>query len=102
MALTATFAKLNNTEFADTVRAQASAFIETAQAKLDVAQTEGRTLLANRVMISAQHANTFSEYLAELATKIAPAPKARRAPAARKVAAKKVAAKRPAARKAKA
>jgi hypothetical protein len=99
MALTATFAKLNNTEFADTVRTQAAAFIETAQAKLDVAQTEGRTLLANRVMISAQHANTFSEYLAELATKIAPAPKAkaRRAPAA-----KKVAAKRPAARKAKA
>lgn len=99
MALTATFAKLNNTEFADTVRTQASALIETAQAKLDLAQTEGRTLLANRVMISAQHASNFSEFLAELATKIAPAPKAkpRRAAAPKAVAAKR----RPAVRKAK-
>ena len=97
MALTATFAKLNNTEFADTVRTQASALIDAAQAKLEVAQAEGRTLLAHRVMVSAQHASNFSEYLAELATKIAPAPKAK----PRRAAAPKAAAKRPAARKAK-
>jgi hypothetical protein len=98
MALTATFAKLNNTEFADNVRTQATALIETAQAKLEVAQTEGRTLLANRVMVSAQHASNFSEFLAELATKIAPAPKAK----PRRATAPKAAAKRrPAARKAK-
>jgi hypothetical protein len=101
MAITATFAKLNNTEFADTVRTQAAAFIETAQAKLDVAQTEGRTMLANRVMVSAQHASTFSEYLAELAGKIAPAPKAKARRVATPKAAPKAAAKRPAARKAK-
>ncbi len=98
MALNATFEKLNNTEIAETIRTQAAALIETAQAKFDVAQTEGRTLLANRVMVSAQHASNFSEYLVELAGKIAPAPKAK----PRRAAAPKAAAKRPAARKRKA
>jgi hypothetical protein len=97
MALTATFAKLNNTEFADTIRAYAQPILETTQAKLEQAQQEGRTLLANRVMISSQHASNVSEFLADLAGKIAPAPKAK----PRKVAVKaapKAAAKRPARR----
>lgn len=95
MALTATLEKLNNTEFADAVRTQALTLWETTQAKLEQAQVEGRTKLAHGVLVGAQQANNVSEFLAELAGKIAPPVKAKpRKPAAK--AAVRTAAKRPA------
>ncbi len=110
MALTSTFAKLNDNQFADAVRISALNLRDTAQAKLEQAQFDGRSVLAKRVLVSAQHANQFSEFLTGLAAKIAPAPapKAKPRKAAVKAAPKAKAAvakaapkaKRPAAKKA--
>jgi hypothetical protein len=98
MTIAATFAKLNDNEFAGAVRASALEVLETAQVKLTQAQEQGRTRLAQGVLVSADVAGQVSQYLSDLAVKIAPpAPVKRRA--APKAAAKKAPAR---ARKAKA
>ncbi len=101
MALNTVIAKINDTEFAGVVRSSALNILETAQAKLDQAQHDGRAVIAERILVSAQHASNFSEFLTGLSAKVAPVAKAkRRKPAAK--AAPKAAAKRPAVRRAKA
>ena len=89
MAITATFAKLNDTQFAETVRSSVQEILETTQVKLDQAKEEGRTRLSKGVQVSSDYAGQVSQFLADLAIKIAPP-----APVKRRVAAKKVVAKR--------
>ena len=101
MALNTVIAKINQTEFAGVVRSSALNILETAQAKLDQAQHDGRAVIADRILVSAQHASNFSDFLTGLSAKVAPVAKAkRRKPAAK--AAPKTGAKRPAVRRAKA
>ncbi|MES2296140.1 MAG: hypothetical protein V4582_03820 [Pseudomonadota bacterium] len=81
-------AKLNDNEFAGAVRASAIEALGSAQVKLAQAQEQGRTRLAQGVLVSADVAGQVSQYLSDLAVKIAPpAPVKRRA--APKAAAKK-------------
>ncbi len=88
-----TFAKLNDQEFVNAVRTSALNIRDTAQAKLAQAEHDGRAVLAERVLVSAQYTNQFSQFLTDLAGKIAPAPKAKPRKAAAKPAAKKAAPK---------
>ncbi len=89
MALNTVIAKINNTEFAGVVRSSALNILETAQAKLERAQHDGRTVIAGRILVSAQHASNFSEFLTGLSAKVAPVAKTKRRKPAAKVAAKR-------------
>ncbi len=101
MALNTVIAKINNTEFASVVRSSTMNIVETAQARLDQVQHESRAVIAKRILVSAQHASNFSEFLTGLSAKVAPVAKAKRRKPATK-AAPKAAVKRPAVRRAKA
>ncbi|MES2900481.1 MAG: hypothetical protein V4723_12195 [Pseudomonadota bacterium] len=101
MALNTVIAKINKTEFVGVVRSSALNVLETAQAKLERAQHDGRSVIAGRILVSAQHASNFSEFLTGLSAKVAPVAKAKRRKAVVK-AAPKAAVKRPAVRRAKA
>jgi hypothetical protein len=98
-------AKFNPNQFADVVRASALRILESVQTKLEQTQEEGRIVLSQQVLKSANRASDLSKALTVLSEKIAPvskpkakaAPKAKAKPAVKKPAAKAVA--KPRARK---
>lgn len=99
-------AKLNPNQFADAIRESALRLLESVQVTLEKKQEEGRIVLSQQVLKSANSASDLSKALIVLSEKIAPkakakkaAPKAKAKPAAKKPAVKAVAAK-PRARKA--
>ncbi|HSY26385.1 MAG TPA: hypothetical protein VK832_02695 [Burkholderiaceae bacterium] len=99
-------ANFNPNEFADVVRDSALKLLESVQVKLEKTQEEGRIVLSQQVLKSANRASDLSKALTVLSEKIAPvakpktrkaAPKAKAKPAAKKPAVKAVA--KPRARK---
>ncbi|HXA46132.1 MAG TPA: hypothetical protein VNW52_00775 [Burkholderiaceae bacterium] len=89
-------AKFNPNQFAEVVRASALRILESVQTKLDQTQEEGRIVLSQQVLKSANRASDLSKALTVLSEKIAPVskPKAKAAPKAKaKPVAKKTAVK---------
>lgn len=92
-------AKFNPYQFADVIRESALKILESVQVKFEKTQEEGRIVLSQQVLKSANRANDLSKALTVLSKKIAPAaraksaPKAKAKPAAKKPAVKTVAVK---------
>lgn len=92
-------AKFNPNQFADVIRESALKILESVQVKFEKTQEEGRIVLSQQVLKSANRASDLSKALTVLSKKIAPAartksaPKAKAKPAARKPAVKTVAVK---------
>lgn len=83
-------AKFNPNQFADVIRESALRILDSVQVKLEQTQKEGRIVLSEQVLKSANRANDLSKALTVLSKKIAPAAKAKSAPKAKaKPAAKK-------------
>ena len=84
--------KFDADQFTGAVRESAQRVIESAQAKLEKVQVEGRSVLSRQILKSAERAGDLSKALTELSRKVAPAtkakPKAKAKPAVKKVVAK--------------
>jgi len=89
-------AKFNPEQYAAVIRESAQRILETAQAKAEQVQAEGRVVLSKQILKGADRASDLSKALIALSKKVAPTakPKAKAAPKAKaKPVAKKVVAK---------